>query len=56
MNQYPMLHFLVRWGQPIAVALAGLIAVAGIWAALSGGNALWGLGALLHFAASSVLY
>lgn len=30
-------------GQPIAVALACLVAAAGIWAALSSGNALWGL-------------
>jgi hypothetical protein len=43
MNTYPMLHILVRWGRPIAAALAGLVAAAGIWAALAGGNALWGL-------------
>jgi hypothetical protein len=42
MNTYPMLHFLVRWGRPVAVALAGLVAAAGIWAALSSGNILWG--------------
>ena len=45
MNHYPMLHFLVRWGQVLAVALACLIAAAGIWATLSSGNLLWaGLG------------
>jgi hypothetical protein len=43
MNHYPMLHFLVRWGQAIALALAGFIAAAGIWAALTQGNYLWGL-------------
>jgi hypothetical protein len=43
MNHYPMLYLLVRWGQPIAVALACLIAAAGIWAASSSGNLLWGL-------------
>ena len=43
MNSYPMLHILVRWGQPIALALACLMAAAGIWAALSSGNVLWGV-------------
>lgn len=43
MNQYPMLHALVRFGQPLAVVLAGLIAAAGIWAAIASGNALWAL-------------
>lgn len=43
MNDYPMLHILVRWGRAIAVALACLVAAAGIWAALTSGNYLWGL-------------
>jgi hypothetical protein len=43
MNDYPMLHVLVRWGKPMAAALAGLIAVIGVWAALSSGNLVWGL-------------
>ena len=43
MNDYPMLHILVRWGQPLAIALACLVAAAGIWAALSSGTILWGL-------------
>ena len=43
MNDYPMLHILVRWGRTLAIALAGLVAAAGLWAALSSGNALWGL-------------
>jgi hypothetical protein len=33
MNHYPMLRILVRWGQAIAIALAGLIVMAGIRAA-----------------------
>jgi len=48
-----MLHILVRWGQPIAVALACLMAAAGIWAALSSGNALWGL---LGLGAAAIAY
>jgi hypothetical protein len=43
MNDYPMLHILVRRGRTIAMALACLVAVAGIWAALAQGNYLWGL-------------
>jgi hypothetical protein len=43
MSDYPMLHILVRWGRVIAVALACLVAAAGIWAALTSGNYLWGL-------------
>jgi hypothetical protein len=53
MNNYPMLHILVRWGQPIAAALAGLVAAAGIWAALSSGNYLW---ALLGFGIAAIGY
>jgi hypothetical protein len=43
MNDYTMLHILVRWGRAIAIALAGFIAAAAIWAALAQGNYLWGL-------------
>jgi hypothetical protein len=43
MNDYPMLRILVRWGRAIAMALAFLVAAAGIWAALTSGNYLWGL-------------
>jgi hypothetical protein len=43
MNEYPTLHFVVRWGRLIAVALACLVAAAGLWAAASGGGLLWGL-------------
>jgi hypothetical protein len=43
MTDYPMLHVLVRWGKPIAVALACLLAASGVWAAWSSGNYLWGL-------------
>ena len=53
MNEYPMLHVLVRWGKPVAVALACLIAAAGIWAWLSSGNFLWGL---LGLGAGAIFY
>ena len=43
MNDYPMLHFLMRWGKLAAGGLAGAVLIAGIWAALSAGNWLWGL-------------
>jgi hypothetical protein len=43
MNDYPMLHLLVRWGTPIAATLACLLVVIGVWAAWSSGNLLWGL-------------
>ena len=39
----PMLHFVVRWGKTIAMALACIVAAAGIWAALSAGNVVWAL-------------
>jgi hypothetical protein len=42
-NDYPMLHLLMRWGRPIAVVLACLVAAAGLWAAWSSGNVLWGV-------------
>jgi hypothetical protein len=42
-TDYPMLHLLLRWGRPIAAALACLVAVAGLWAAWSTGGVLWGL-------------
>jgi hypothetical protein len=53
MNEYPMLHFVVRWGKPIAVALACLVAAAGLWGATSGGNLLW---ALLGLGAAALGY
>jgi hypothetical protein len=43
MNEYPTLHFVVRWGRLIAIALACLVAAAGLWAVASGGGLLWGL-------------
>jgi hypothetical protein len=38
-----MLHLLLRWGRPIAVGLACLVAAGGVWAAWSTGSVLWGL-------------
>ena len=43
MNDYPMLHFLMRWGKPGAAGLAVAVAGAGIWAAASSGNFVWAL-------------
>ncbi len=48
MNDYPTLHFVVRWGRSIAVALAVLVAAAGLWSAVESGHVIWavlGLGA-----------
>jgi hypothetical protein len=42
MNEYPMLHVLVRYGRPIAAVVAGAAAAAGIWLIVDG-QVLWGL-------------
>jgi hydrogenase/urease accessory protein HupE len=41
MNDYPMLHFLMRWGKLAAACLALGVLAAGLWAALSSGQWLW---------------
>ncbi len=41
MNDYPMLHFLMRWGKPAAACLALAVLAAGLWGALSSGQWLW---------------
>jgi hydrogenase/urease accessory protein HupE len=41
MNDYPMLHFLMRWGKLAAACLAFAVLAAGLWAALSSGQWLW---------------
>jgi hypothetical protein len=41
MNEYPMLHFIVRWGKPIAMVLAAVAVAAGLWGAAMAGNVLW---------------
>ena len=43
MNDYPMLHFLMRWGKLAALCIAGAVLAAGIWAAVSAGSWLWAL-------------
>jgi hypothetical protein len=43
MNDYPMLHFLMRWGKLAAGCVAGIVVAAGVWAALASGNWLWAL-------------
>ncbi len=44
MNDYPMLHFLMRWGKLAAACLAVLVLAAGICAAVSSGHWLWAAG------------
>ena len=41
MNDYPMLHFLMRWGKLAAAGLALAVLAAGLWGALSSGQWLW---------------
>jgi hydrogenase/urease accessory protein HupE len=41
MNDYPMLHFLMRWGKLAAACLALAVLAAGLWAGLSSGRWLW---------------
>ena len=43
MNDYPMLHFLMRWGKLAAACLAVVVLAAGVWAAAASGNWLWAL-------------
>ena len=44
MNDYPMLHFLMRWGNLAAAGLAVLVLAAGLWAAVTTGQWLWAVG------------
>ena len=41
MNDYPMLHFLMRWGKLAAAGLALSVLIVGLWAAISSGQWLW---------------
>lgn len=41
MNDYPMLHFLMRWGKPAAAGLAAAVFIAGVWAGASSGQWMW---------------
>ena len=41
MNDYPMLHFLMRWGKLAAACLAAAVLVIALWAAISSGQWLW---------------
>jgi len=41
MNDYPMLHFLMRWGKLASVCLALMVLTAGLWGALSTGQWPW---------------
>ena len=53
MNEYPTLHFVVRWGRPIAIAIAVLTAGAGLWGTIAGGSAIW---AVLGVGAGAIGY
>jgi hypothetical protein len=41
MNDYPMLHFLMRWGKLAAACLAVTVLVITLLAAISSGQWLW---------------
>jgi hypothetical protein len=41
MNDYPMLHFLMRWGKLAAACLALAVLAAGLGAAFSSGQWRW---------------
>ena len=41
MNDYPMLHFLMRWGKLAAACLAMAVLVVGLWVAINSGQWLW---------------
>jgi hypothetical protein len=43
MNDYPMLHFLMRWGKLASACLALAVLVAGLWGAVSSGQWFWAL-------------
>ena len=47
MNDYPMLHFLMRWGKLAAACLAVVVLAAGLWAAISSGQWIWGIGGVV---------
>ena len=53
MNDYPMLHFLMRYGKPGAAGLAVAVAAVGLWAALSSGIWVW---ALVGFVVAAIGY
>jgi hypothetical protein len=41
MNDYPMLHFLMRWGKVAAACLALAVLAAGLWGTVSSGQWRW---------------
>jgi len=47
MNDYPILHFLMRWGKLAAACLAVVVLGAGLWAAISSGQWVWGIGGVV---------
>ena len=55
MNDYPMLHFLMRWGKLAAAGLAVIVFAAGICAAVSSGQWLWAVGGVILAAVGYVL-
>jgi hypothetical protein len=47
MNDYPMLHFVMRWGKLAAACLAVAVLVTGLWTAISTGQWLWAIGGVV---------
>jgi len=47
MNDFPMLHFLMRWGKLAAAVLAVGVLAAGVWGAVSTGQWAWAVGGVL---------
>ena len=47
MNDYPMLHFLMRWGKLASAGLAVAVLAAGLWAAVTTGQWLWAVGGVV---------
>jgi hypothetical protein len=41
-NDYPMLHVVMRWGGVVAAVLALMVAACALWAAAAGGHWVWG--------------
>jgi hypothetical protein len=56
MSEYPMLHFLMRFGDVLAAGLAAFIVVCGIYLAVDSGNILWALGAVVVGAVGYALF
>jgi hypothetical protein len=56
MTNYPMLHFLMRFGNVLAAGLAAFIVACGIYLAVGSGDVLWTLGAVVIAAVGYALF